>query len=300
MPLCLSHTVAFSFGILMTMTPIENKITLPHGTVHYWTYHPDKQPVILMIHGFRGTHHGLEKLIAELPDFKVIVPDLPGFGDTPAMRDHAHTIENYSHMLREFIKELNLQNPILFGHSMGSIIAADMIAADPTITPRVVFVNPIATRPTEGLGAIKIAPGIAYHHLAGRILPEAIGMRILRNKMLFLVGSASMTKTKDKELRKWIHWNHVTYMKRFSDRKSLLEAYDSSSNTTIRDYATKLELPILMIAGKKDAIAPIKGQRSLASALKDATLIELDNVGHIVHYEKPAEAGEAIRQFLRR
>lgn len=280
------------------MTPTEKSVVLPHGKVHYWTYHPDKKPTILMIHGFRGTHHGLEKLIAELPDFRIIVPDLPGFGDTPAMKNHTHTIANYSELMREFIHKLGLKSLILFGHSMGTIIAADMIAADPTITPRAVFVNPIATRPTEGLGALKIAPGIAYHHLAGRILPEKLGTAILRNKQLFLIGSATMTKTRDRELRKWIHWNHVTYMKRFSDRKSLLEAYESSSNTTIRDYVTKLELPILMVAGKKDSIAPIKGQRTLAAELADATLVELDNVGHIVHYEKPAQAGEAIRRFL--
>lgn len=280
------------------MRPTEKTVTLPHGEIHYWMYNPDKKQTILMVHGFRGTHHGLEKLIEQLPGFRVIVPDLPGFGDTPAMKGHAHTIENYSEMLREFIKKLGLKKPILFGHSMGTIIVADMIANDPKITERAVFVNPVAARPTEGFGAVKIAPGIAYHHLAGRYLPERIGTAILRNKTLFLIGSATMTKTKDKQLRKWIHWNHITYMKRFSDRKTLLEAYDSSSNTTVRDYVTKLELPILMVAGKRDDIAPIKTQRSLTALLKNATLIELDNVGHIIHYEKPAEAGEAIRQFL--
>ncbi len=282
------------------MTPIEKTIVLPHGTVHYWVYNSDKTQTILMIHGFRGTHHGLEKLIAELPDFRIVVPDLPGFGDTPAMKNHRHTVQNYSGLLREFVKKAGLKNPVLFGHSMGTIIAADMLAADPSIAKKAVFVNPIATKPTQGLGAIKIAPGIAYHHLAGRILPEKLGTAILRNKQLFLIGSATMTKTRDRELRKWIHWNHVTYMKRFSDRASLLEAYDSSSNTTIRDYVSKLELPVLMVAGKKDSIAPIKGQRSLAAELKNAELVELDNVGHIVHYEKPAEAGNAIRSFLQR
>lgn len=282
------------------MKPLEKTIKLPQGTVHYWVYNADKKPTILMIHGFRGTHHGLEKVIAELPDFRIIVPDLPGFGASKPMKDLEHTIKNYSVMLRHFIKNLELKKPIIFGHSMGTIIAADMIANDPALADRAVFVNPIAARPTAGLGVIKIAPGIAYHYLAGRYLPERLGSAILRNKQLFLIGSASMTKTKDKELRKWIHWNHVTYMKMFSDRKTLLQAYDSSSTTTIADYSASLDLPILMIAGKKDAIAPIKSQRKLVNELKNATLIELDNVGHIIHYEKPAEAGQAIRDFLTR
>lgn len=252
-----------------------------------------------MIHGFRGTHHGLEKIIAELPDFRIIVPDMPGFGATPPMMSKAHTVENYSVILADFIRTLKLEKPFIFGHSMGTIIAADLIANNPSLADRAVFVNPIATKPTQGLGAVKIAPGIAYHHLAGRILPEKLGTAILRNKLLFLIGSASMTKTKDKELRKWIHWNHITYMKQFSDRKTLLEAYQSSTATTIADYKDRLGIPLLLIAGKKDAIAPIKGQRKLVQELKNATLVELDNVGHIIHYEKPAEAAKKISDFLK-
>ncbi len=292
--------MAFSFAIINSMTSTEKTLNLSQGILHYWVYNPKATQTILMVHGFRGTHHGLEKLIAELPEFRIIVPDMPGFGASPAMKNLTHTVQNYATLMLELIDTLKLKSPILFGHSMGSIIVADMIATRPNVTPRAVFVNPIATRPTEGFGAVKIAPGIAYHHLAGRILPEKIGMRILRNKQLFLIGSATMTKTRDKELRKWIHWNHVTYMKQFSDRKTLLEAYVSSSTTTIRDYLHEVKLPVLMVAGKKDDIAPIKGQRLLARDLADATLIEVDNVGHIVHYEKPKEAAAAIQEFLSR
>ena len=280
------------------MTATEKTQTLPEGTIHYWTYNPTAKKTMLMIHGFRGTHHGLERIIGELGEYKIIVPDLPGFGASPAMKSATHNVENYAKLLLEFIDALKLKQPILFGHSMGSIIAADMVARRPGVTEKLVCVNPVASRPTQGIGVIKIAPGIAYHYLAGKWLPEKIGMKILRNKQLFIIGSATMTKTKDKELRKWIHWNHVTYMKQFSDRKTLLEAYTSSSTATIRDYAERLDVPILLVAGKKDAIAPIKSQRSLVKQLPNATLIELDNVGHIVHYEKPTEAAAVIREFL--
>jgi pimeloyl-ACP methyl ester carboxylesterase len=277
----------------------KHTVTLPQGVVHYWEYHSEKTPTILMIHGYRGTHHGLEQVIKELPQYRVVVPDLPAFGDSPPMKNHEHTVENYSEMLREFIVRTGLTKPYILGHSMGTVIAADMIAADPDITEKLVLINPVSERPTKGLGALKLAPGIFYHHVAGRWLPEKIGMKILRSKTMFLIGSASMTKTRDKELRKWIHWNHTTYMKRFSDRKTLLEAYYSSSTTTVKDYKDKLKLPVLMIAGKKDDIAPIMTQRRLAEDMENALLVELDNVGHIIHYEKPVEAAKAINDFLK-
>ena len=282
------------------MEPTEQTLRTSHGTIHYWEYNADKKPVIFVVHGFRGTHHGLIRLIEQLPEYRIIVPDLPAFGASPAMKNHPHTVENYADALIDFIAQKHISGPILLGHSMGSIVVSAMIAKQPSLTKKAIFINPIAAKPLEGMGRVKLAPGIAYHHLAGRILPEGIGTRVLQNKLLFLIGSASMTKTHDRELRKWIHWNHITYMKRFSDRRSLLEAYDSSSNTTIRDYKEQLDLPVLMIAGVHDAIAPIKSQRRLVRELPQAKLVEIEQVGHIIHYEKPKEAAEAIRAFLAR
>lgn len=108
-----------------------------------------------------------------------------------------------------------------------------------------------------------------------------------------------MTKTRDKKLRKLIHWNHVTYMKRFAHRKALLEAFESANSTALDRYINDLTLPILMIAGNLDTIAPIKDTREVAGKLASVTLVELDKVGHIVHYEQPKAAAEAIADFLR-
>lgn len=284
--------------MMPSLEPIHHHVVASGTEIHYWEYNPEATKTILMVHGFRGTHHGLEKLISKLPEFRIIVPDLPGFGESPAMTALPHTTRSYAQVLLEFMKVTKLKKPALFGHSMGSIIVSDMTSVDPDCTSRMIFVNPIAERPVKGLGAVKIAPGILYHWLAGKILPEKIGMRILTNKYLFLLGSATMTKTKDPSLRRWIHGNHMEYMKRFANRKSLLEAYHSSSTTTIDDYSDKLQHPILMVAGKKDAIAPIKGQRKLAQKM-DAQLVELDDVGHIIHYEKPEEAAAAIKEFMK-
>lgn len=263
--------------------------------VAYWTYGNSSNPPILAIHGFRGTHHGLEKLIAPLLDlYYVIIPDLPGFGESPAYTDRTHTIQNYSRTVEQLSDSLHLKQPVLLGHSMGSIIASDLVSRLPQFTNRIILVNPVAEAPSKLL----LLPGYVYHYAAGKYLPKNIGEKILRNKFLFLVGSATMTKTRDKELRKEIHQNHKTYMQRFSDRRSLMEAFGASNTTSVSNYIDHIHTPTLLIAGKKDAIAPIKGQRSLASRNKKVHLVELDNVGHIIHYEKPTEAAAAIREFL--
>ncbi|HEU5187952.1 MAG TPA: alpha/beta fold hydrolase, partial [Candidatus Saccharimonadales bacterium] len=57
-----------------------NQVKIQGSQVHYWVFNPKRQQTIVMIHGFRGTHHGLQNIIDRLDDYKIIIPDLPGFG----------------------------------------------------------------------------------------------------------------------------------------------------------------------------------------------------------------------------
>lgn len=266
--------------------------------LHYWITGPADGPVIVMVHGFRGTHHGLFDVMAQLPGYCIVIPDLPGFGDSTPMTQLPHTIEGYAQLMLALMHELKLGPVILLGHSLGTTIAAEMVARQPRAASKLILINPIAEHPLKGMGALKMAPGVLYHWLAGSILPEALGEKVLRNKLLFLVGSAAMTKTKDKVLRQKIHNSHLTYMSRFHDRHTLLEAYQTSINNTVTTRASKILIPTLLIAGKIDAIAPIKGQRMLVKALAKGQLVEIDQVGHIIHFEKAKEAGAAINKFL--
>jgi pimeloyl-ACP methyl ester carboxylesterase len=278
--------------------PIEHHTQINGSDVYFWEYNPDKKQTIVVVHGFRGTHHGLESIIKELPEYRFIVPDLPGFGKSTPMVSAPHTIDGYADCIYKLIPHSKSDQIFLLGHSMGSVIVAKLISDYPHLTTKAVFINPISAKPSEGIGRVKLFPGVLYHQLAGKILPEKIGLHILKNKQLFLLGSASMTMTRDKALRKIIHWNHVTYMKEFSDRKTLLEAFESSAISTIADYKDSITIPTLFIAGTRDAIAPIKSQRTLTGKMAQAMLVEIENVGHIIHYEKPRLAAKAIKNFI--
>jgi len=266
--------------------------------VKYWIFNNDKPRTIVMVHGFRGTHRGLQDIVDALPDFRIVIPDLPGFGDSTPMTEQPHTMRGYAECIRQLIHKLKLKQVIILGHSMGTMIGAELVALEPRLVSRLVLVNPIAEHPLRGFGVIAMSPGVLYHWLGGKVLPEKIGHWLLSNKLLFLIGSATMTKTKDKQLRKKIHNNHITYMSKFHNRHTLLEAYYASMNTTVTEQVAHIKVPTLLIAGKVDTIAPIAGQRKLANLLEHSQLIELDNVGHIIHYEKPREAAQAIRKFL--
>ena len=70
---------------------------------NYWVYGADQpNPVqLILIHGYRGNHHGLEAIAGALTNFEVVIPDLPGFGESAVLAAE-HTVSNYANWLLEF------------------------------------------------------------------------------------------------------------------------------------------------------------------------------------------------------
>jgi pimeloyl-ACP methyl ester carboxylesterase len=87
-------------------------------------------------------------------------------------------------------------------------------------------------------------------------------------------------------------------MPEYDNSRTLYDAYLASLSGTVTDRAHRITMPTLLIAGTKDALAPLSSQHALASKLTSVKLVAIDNVGHLVHYEKAAEAAEAIDQFI--
>lgn len=122
------------------------------STTHYWQYGPpDAAHTVLIAHGYRGDHHGLEPVIALLPDVRFVSPDLPGFGESTPMTQAPHSIAGYVRWLQGFIQALHLDDAVLLGHSFGSMITTSAIA-DGLRPPALILINPISTDPHQEIG----------------------------------------------------------------------------------------------------------------------------------------------------
>ena len=108
------------------------------------------KPPIILIHGLRGDHYGLEEIAKCLEGrgYKVYNPDLPGYGESVALEDQS--LRGYAKWLKTYIESLNLkQPPVLVGHSMGSIVTSHFLRMYPNKTdPRAVFLSPIIRTPS--------------------------------------------------------------------------------------------------------------------------------------------------------
>jgi pimeloyl-ACP methyl ester carboxylesterase len=57
--------------------------------------------------------------------------------------------------------------------------------------------------------------------------------------------------------------------------------------------------PVLVIAAILDDITDIESQRKVVSLYPNAQLVEIDKVGHLVHYEAPEQAAQHIARFIK-
>ncbi|WP_433558835.1 alpha/beta fold hydrolase [Pseudonocardia xinjiangensis] len=286
----------------------EDEVELRGGRTRFWVYGADDAPHrVVLLHGLRGDHHGLEPIVAHLTGARVVVPDLPGFGQSSPLPGYAHDVAGYAAWTRDLLAAVApAGDVVLAGHSFGSIVAAAALgrpapsAAGSVPPPRVrglVLVNPIAASALAGPRVVVTRLTVLYHRLAAA-LPERAGTALLRHRLMTRVASTAMATTRDPGLRRWIHAEHDRYFSTFADRATLLQAFHASVGHDVGEFAAGIAVPTLLVAAERDDIAPPAAQRALAGRFPDARLAMVPGTGHLAHYEAPAAVATAMSAFL--
>lgn len=292
-------TVESPYAALLAAIDVrERSVGVLGSDTRYWDYGPeDATTTVIVVHGYRGEHHGLEPVVAQLQGLRIISPDLPGFGDSTPLVGHRHDIAGYSAWLSAFVEALGLTgSAVILGHSFGSIVVSAAVAGG-LATPRLILVNPIAAPALEGPNGFMSRLTLFYYR-AGRALPEAIGKRLLSNWLIVRFMSVFLAQTKDSALRRWIHGQHHSYFSRYANRDTVVEGFEASISSDVSMFAAKITVPTLLIGADRDPITTVAAQQRLATLFPDARLVILEGVGHLVHYEKPREAAREIVDFL--
>ena len=306
----------------------------------YWQYgkgmnaglFPEGSYPVLLVHGFRGDHHGLEiianYLLKLIPNVSIISPDLPGFGRSADLPENsqgkdpqgADNINAYVAWLNDFVKHTNparedaLPLPLhLVGHSFGSIVTSAFAAAHPNSLALLSLINPISEPALEG--SQRVASRLAsLYYRAGAALPEKIGYPLLRSQLITRASSEVMMRTKDKAMRRFINGQHAAYFGSFGSRRGVLSAYEASITHTAAEYAAAIRVPVQMLVAEDDDLGTPETARAMYATLTSRDLPDSRNlpasssgarerldmipeVGHLIHYETPHLAAELIADF---
>lgn len=213
---------------------------------------------IILLHGWGQTKETFNGLVENLKEkYRVISIDLPGFGET----EIGLPMDLYmvSDLLHEFVKRLNIINPIFLGHSYAARVL--------------------------GIYASK-------YELSKLIIVSGAGIKqkvTLKNRIKirtykFFKKYNVILKTGSKD---YINSDNV--------KKTMLV---NAINTDITKELKLINVPTLLIYGKNDKVTPLSLGYKMKNAIKYSELIELDDCGHFPYIEMPTVFNLIINSFL--
>ena len=199
----------------------------------YWEYGPeDAATTVLLVHGYRGDHHGLEPVIAHAARHPLHPPRPARVRRLDAAdRGAAHRSPAYEQLadgVRPGARACRRRRSC-FGHSFGSMITTHAIA-DGLPARALILVNPISTDPQNRRPASVLLGLTRGYYGVSRRLPD--GDRRRRSRQL--AGRAvhehdrSWSPTTD-ALRTWIHEEHHRYFNGFANARTVAESFDAST-----------------------------------------------------------------------
>lgn len=221
----------------------------------------------LLLHGWGNDHSSFNGLAETLSGYRLIAPDLPGFGGSqppPSAWGVADYAQFVSHLLDKLeIKRLDL----LIGHSFGGRIALELAGSGRLEPGKLVLMS------SHGLPEPRTAKSVGIGLLArlGKVLPASV-----RGRFGAKLASAD-------------------YQAASGVMRDVLKKVISQDAT---ERARAINLPTLLIYGSEDEVTPPAMGRRLAGLINGAELAIVPEAGHFVHLEQPTRTGRLIKDFL--
>ena len=238
---------------------------------------------LLFLHGFCESgemwRHFADSLSTQ---YRVLCPDLPGFGNSP-MTHPITSLEEVALQLEEWLDALQIQNPIVMGHSLGGYVALALLE-----------------RMGNRIKAIGLLHSTAFE--------DDLEKKEMRNRTLTFLkkhGAAkfvtSFVPQLFPEYRRIELADELARAIEDGKRSSLegLLAY----TIAMRDRPDRLAVlqqfagPKLLLAGTVDGSVKIESSRAQQSAFTH--YIELEGVGHLGMVEEKEKTLEVVQNFVR-
>lgn len=240
-------------------------------------------PVVLL-HGIGGGARGFAPEISGLAaqGHRAMAWDQPGYGDSPLP-----AADEWSTVVDAFIAFLDshgLERVALVGHSMGGMLAQEIVARHPERVGRLVLAG---TSPAFGGDS----EAWRQKFLADRLAPldAGQGMAALAPALVAgMVGDAPDPDGVARAVACMAAVPEATYRAALV----LLTRFDR------RAGLARIVVPTLVLAGEKDRNAPPAVMRRMAQAIPDARYVELAGCGHLMSFEQPAAFLAALVDFL--
>lgn len=283
----------------MSEWPPPEHVALGAFRVAYRDVGPRHAPTLLLVHGLGSSSlcwlHDVPTLAR---DFRVIVVDLPGFGESDKPR-YAYTLEFWRGRLLRLLDHLGVRSATVIGHSMGAQLAIGIALEAPTRVDALVLAAPAGIERFSPLqrtmlqrsvspawvrrqshGDLRTHLGLAFHGWP----QEAERLLELRRRL------------RGPELDGYAH--------------AFVAGVRAMLDEPVHDRLAELRAPTLVVFGAEDRLVPNRWLhpnlttadllRGAARTIPDAEALLIPNAGHLVQFERPDGFDAAVLDFLAR
>ena len=242
---------------------------------------------LVLLHGFGANKDNWTRFAKHLTSgFRVIAPDLPGFGESSPAPDGVYTIRAQAERLKAFLQALGIKSLHLGGKSMGGKIAGAYASLYPEDLRSLLLIAPggiISSEPSEMFLLLKdgkpnplVAENVEdYERLLDFVfvkkpfIPRAIKKHLIQEA----IEHQSINRKIFKQLR-------------------------SSSDPPLEDMLKGVPVPTLIVWGGQDRVLHVSGAKILKAIMSNAKTEVMNDVGHLPMIEKPEETAALYSGFI--
>lgn len=234
---------------------------------------------VVFVHGLMGGSAQWHGQVHALSGFDVIALDLPGFGKA-AQTDALTTIADFADWALDTLAARGIKKFHLIGHSMGGMVAQEMVARAPDRIDRLVL---------YGTGPTGVLPGrfetISTSKSRACVEgPSATARRI----------SATWFLNREQA----IAYEECAAIAELSRIDAILAGLDAMNGWSGTRHLSRIEVKTLVVWGDHDRTYPWRQTEELWQSIKGACLAVIPGCAHAPHLEKPLLFNAILQDFL--
>jgi abhydrolase domain-containing protein 6 len=245
-------------------------------------------PTVVLLHGFGSTKDLWDGVATYLsPEYRVVIPDIPGFGESPALEGESYDAQNQARRLHAFLAEIGVGTHHIGGNSMGGTIA-------------VVYA---ATYPKDVLSLlISAAPGVAARETSDmeQLIESGKNPLLIRSEadldLLFQMAFFQAPSIPGQFKRAMVQdalKREATYLKIFDD---LELAYPERA--PLEQLLPDISSPTLIAWGAHDGLVHTSTAETFAAGIPGADITIFEECGHALPRECPDAMAQRYITFL--
>lgn len=275
------------------------------------------RPVVL-IHGNPGSCQDWARLYTPISSrYQAVAFDRPGHGHSERPNHRDITVDVQAQMLHTALRELQIERPILVGHSWGGALALAYALEFPNDVSGLVLLAPAVYESDDGVSFLSKLPGFPIiGDVVNFLFTPLIGPWLVRTDVTKAFAPDPIPKhylrhvlsewTRPKKV-KWYSIDDALLNERLpklSGRYAELldsnqrdsDSFDSAPADSVSN-GSRLRMPVSIVTGDSDLIVPAtENAHRLYEALPHSELIVLEKTGHQIPFTRPDAVVKAIDQ----